>query len=485
MKFLKLFAIMVLSFVAVGTVTACAGYDTSTLIESISFAGGAGLTIASLPIWFKMVEEVKTFNKLSEDELKELKPEELSLYHKAVQEDLVSTVEKLQTELNEAKSDDVKIEKLTNRIEAQKEMFDNLQKAMINQGDIISTLKDNGPVEIASFETSLKSAWDEGADKLKEAIDDRKTFAMTVKAEQTYGDINAGLDFAQFRPGVVDIPVRRPKIRDIFSTIPVSTEYLKYTEQNTVVRDAQNVAKCAAVVSTTKETLIVRSIETKVIKDMIDFCRLFVSDYPFMQSRINRLLTTSLALRIDSQLLLGDGLGENTFSIDSVASVFSAINPVCPVNASIQAANMVDLILAMETQIIELGQQEDFQPNVVLVNKCDWFKNVESLKDLNNNYLDARVTNVNGIPFINGMMVIWTPIVAADSLYVFDSTKGEVVDRQQVVLEVAFENRDNWEKEIATLKGYERLNFLVPNNWANAFMKTTTVAASIAAINKP
>jgi len=120
-----------------------------------------------------------------------------------------------------------------------------------------------------------------------------------------------------------------------------------------------------------------------------------------------------------------------------------------------------------------------------LVNKCDWFKNVESLKDLNNNYLDSRVNMINGTPFIGGMMVMWTPIVVANTVYVFDSMKGEIIDRQMVEIDVAFENRDNWEKEIATLKGLERLNFLVPNNWKNAFMKSTDVATAIAAINKP
>ncbi len=52
-------------------------------------------------------------------------------------------------------------------------------------------------------------------------------------------------------------------------------------------------------------------------------------------------------------------------------------------------------------------------------------------------------------------------------------------------LELAFQNKDNWEKEIADLKGFIRINFWVPNNWANAFMKCSDVATAIAAIDKP
>ena len=86
------------------------------------------------------------------------------------------------------------------------------------------------------------------------------------------------------RPGVIDKPVRRTRIRQLFSTIPLSTEYYKYTEQTTVVRDAKGVALCTAVTSNTKETLTVQSKQTVVIKDMITFCRDFIADYPFMQS---------------------------------------------------------------------------------------------------------------------------------------------------------------------------------------------------------
>ena len=337
------------------------------------------------------------------------------------------------------------------------------------------------------FQTRLKEAFDAKKEEFESALAQNKsTVSMVVeKATQTYGDITDGEDFAQMRPGVTDSPVRRPRVRSLFSTIPLQTEFYKYVEQETVIRDAQNVAKCAAVVSTTKETLIVRDMHTKVIKDMIDFCRLFISDYPFMQSRINKLLNESVALREDSQLLLGTGLGEETFSIDSYSSEFSAANPACVLTAKIQDASMVDLILGMRTQIEILGEQEAFMPNVVLVNLCDWFLGVESRKDLNNNYLDSRVTVVNGVPYIAGMMVIPLQNVAANSLYVFDSTKAEVLDRMTFEVEIAFQNKDNWEKEIATIKGLCRVNLWCPVNWQNAFMKCSDITTAVVAIDKP
>ena len=397
-------------------------------------------------IWLKMEGNVEIFSKLSEEEIKTLSNEDKGLYYKASMENIEKTVEGLVEQMASVDNDTAKAENLSSQLESYKEMFDSLKQNQITQGEIITTIKNGQGVDVTpkTFEGIVKEAWDSATkdDAIVKALASKTGVQFTIdKAEQTYGDINAGSDFAQMRAGVIDKPVRSPKIRSIFPNVPVSTEFYKYVEQNTVIRDAQNVAKCAAVTSTTKETLVVNSIETKVVKDMIEFCRTFVSDYPFMRSRIDKLINQSLALRVDTQLLLGDGTGENLNSIDFYASEFSAANADCVLTASVQGANMVDLILGMQTQIIELGEQEGFDPDTVIVNKCDWFKNVESLKDLDNNYLDSRVTMIGGTPFIGGMMVIWSPIVVQNTLYVLDSQKGEIIDRQSVEIDVAFENQ--------------------------------------------
>jgi len=378
-----------------------------------------------------------------------------------------------------------------------KEMQETMNKLVAKNQDILKDMArdltsmvenaNKGGATPETFETRLKSAFDEKETEWKDALaKNTQTVNMVMaKAEQTYGDITSGSDFAQMRPGVTDVVVRAPRMRSLFSTIPLSTEVYKYVEQDTVVRDAQNVAKCAAVTSTTKETIIVRSMETVVIKDTISFCRLFVADYPFMQSRINKLLSESLALKEDDQLLNGTGAGLESNSVDSYSSEFNAANPVCVLTAKVQAPTMVDLILGMRTQIAKLGELNEFMPNIVLVDLCDWFIEVESRKDLNNNYIDSRVTIVNGVPFIAGMMVIPLQNVGANKLFVFDSSKAEVLDRMTVEIEVAFQNKDNWEKEIADMKGILRENLWSPNNWHNAFMKCSDIAAALIAITKP
>lgn len=387
--------------------------------------------------------------------------------------------------------------------EGQVKEIESLTATLKTQGEELAILKTKNSKNVAKKSELMKKSFDEsfakilerknaGISQLKELfplnsstkIND-ETVSLILKATQTYGDIDAGEDFAQMRPGIIDKPVRRTGVmRSLFRVLPVSTEFYKYVEQETVVRDAKNVAKCAPVTSNTKESLKTTTVETKVIKDVMAFCLQFVLDYPFMQSRIQKLIVESVALKEDQQLLLGTGIGLETNSVDSVSSEFDPSNVDCPVDGKIQAPSMVDLILAMRTQITVFGQQNAYMPDTVLVNLCDWFLGVESRKDANNNYLDSRVTYVNGIPYIQGMQIIPLPLVATNTLYVFDSMKGEILDRGIPEVSIATENGTDWEQEFASIKAIKRINFVVANNNKNAFMKCSDIDAAITAITK-
>ena len=439
--------------------------------------------------WFVVAKNAKgedynKFQALDAEAIKALSEDDLIDYHQAKLADdkakldaIIADVEKKATK-----------EEIAAIAKSVTDTRDEIMKAVIKQGETLAEMarKNGAPTVQKSelekvFEANKEALTDIKSGKRKEGLS--MTIALKAVVTQTYGDIDAGSDFAQMRPGVIDQPVRRPRFRELFGTIPLSTEVLKYVEQDSVVRDAQNVANCTAITtSLTKETLLVSSIEPVKVKDMIRACIDFLDDYAFMQSRINRLLSQSVTLRVDEQLLLGTGIAPEMNSIDSVASEFSAANPILVLTTSIQAANFVDLILGMATQIEMLGLENSFRPDTVVVNRGDWFKLVESDKDLNNNYLDSRVTRVGPSILIGDLEVVTSPIVVANTVYVFDSSQGEIVDRRQLVIDIAFENGTDWESDIVSLKGSERLNFLVPNEVANAFMKSGDVAAAITAI---
>jgi len=69
--------------------------------------------------------------------------------------------------------------------------------------------------------------------------------------------------------------------------------------------------------------------------------------------------------------------------------------------------------------------------------------------------------------------------------YVFDSSKGQILERQGAQVEMSYENQDNFEHEVVTVKAVERIQFHVPTVERDAFMKCSDIAAALTAITKP
>ena len=359
------------------------------------------------------------------------------------------------------------------------------KEELVSLGTEVSKMKEDN---VKAKEMKVKSTLDIISEKSEQlesiAKKGKETVSFEIKATSSYGDIDAGLDFAPMRAGITDLPKKKTVFLDLFRRINFNGEFYKYAEQETVVRDAQNVAVCSPVTSNTKETIKTKNITTEKIKDTLKFCSDYANDYPFVEGRLNTLIQDSVLFQLDKQLLVGTGAGGELNSISSYASEFDASNAAAPVAGTVKDANLVDLIGAMQTQIIMLGQEGGYNPDTVVVSILDWFTLVNSYKDGDNNYMNYRMTNVNGVPMINGMKVVTSPEVGNGTCYVFDSTKGDLLVNQSYETSIAFQNDTDWESDLVALKASVRANLLVETPNINAFMKCSDIATAITAITK-
>jgi hypothetical protein len=105
-------------------------------------------------------------------------------------------------------------------------------------------------------------------------------------------------------------------------------------------------------------------------------------------------------------------------------------------------------------------------------------------KNVDGDYLLPNFV-VTGDAILNGMRIVTSPIIAPNTLYVFDSTKGQILDRKQATIEMSYENNDNFEHEVVTIKAVERLQFHVANVNQDAFMKCEDIASALGDITHP
>jgi HK97 family phage major capsid protein len=357
---------------------------------------------------------------------------------------------------------------------------DELKVKFVEMESAIEAIKENAK-PTSEAKKSLVDLIKEKAESIKNMIGSKSGMVeIALKAVQNPSDITSGTDYAQVFEGTVRQPVRATRIIDLFRRTRVNTEYVKYREEETVTRDGKVVVACATSTHNTKKTWITRTVQIAKIRDFVDVCVDMMDDYAFVTSEIEQLVSESIKLTEDREILLGSG---SILSIGTIASEFDPANVLAPYTGAFTSATLAELTGAMKAQIFTFGQERAWDADTVLMNYNDWIKFMHT-KNSNGDYLLPNFV-ANGSAVINGMRVVTSPIVAPNTLYVFDSTKGQILDRMGATVEMSYENNDNFEHEVVTVKAVERMQFHVARIEQDAFMKCSDIATALTAITAP
>jgi hypothetical protein len=424
------------------------------------------------------------FTRKNAEEISKLSEVEINDYHTALEKHR----EEKELELNKSISEKANasdVAELKTLVEGLKvSEFEAMKSTLKAQGKEMAKLVEQVEIQTEkegiSFTAAVLKGISDNADRLKDVIKNGAgTVKLEIKASQSSADIASMTDYAMVESGVGQIATRQTLMKSLFPVQPISTEYLKYNDQETVVRDAKNVAGCADSTHLSKITWQVRTLQISKVRDFVDICVDMIDDASFVAGEIQSLVSTDVALKVDEQLLLGTGVYPELNSVSAVASTFAAGSYAL----AIQDATLIDLIKVAGAQISDFGQNNKFMANTVLLNPVDATQ-MQLLKNADGNYMVPNWITSDGVN-IGSMRVIANQLVPVNEAYIFDSSKGTIYQRRGATVEMAFENRENFEKELVTVKAYERLNFRVRNVDANAFMHVADVAAAIAAILKP
>lgn len=316
-------------------------------------------------------------------------------------------------------------------------------------------------------------------------IDATSKINMSInKATEVASDIGGRDYLGTIEAGIEHKPVRKTVIMDLFRRKPVSTEYLHYWEEDVVTRNAKFVIACATSTHNTKKTWAKRTVELAKIRDIVDICIDMLDDYSFVEGEMRDLVNESIKLLADSELLLGSSAAAtDLLSIDFISSEFNPANVLAPYSLAFIAPTIGDLTAAMKAQIYTFGQENKWEADTIIMNYNDMIKYLHE-KDANNNYLFPNFV-FGATDVINGMRIVTSPICVENTLYVFDSTKGAILDRKMLTVNAYYENKDNAEHELVTFVGVERLQFHVRLINRDAFMKCSDITQALIDITRP
>lgn len=327
-----------------------------------------------------------------------------------------------------------------------------------------------------SFSDLLIESLEQKSADLKELkeLKGKEGISFNIKAAGTMTTANytgGVVGLTDLEPGLARIQRRNPFIRQIVTSRPVNNLYVAWAEQaNADPGVAGNTAEGAKKTQTDFD-IVEASKKVEKITAFIKVSKEALDDIPFLNSEIRTELVELISLKLDADILGANGSTPNMKGILEYATAFSVTGTVLA--ESIIDANNFDVVRAAAWQVVA----NNFNPNYVLVNPIDAAA-MDLTKANDGHYVMPPFTTQDGMS-IGGLRVVANNGVTAGSFLVGDFTKSNLGIREDINIQVGYEN-DDFTKNLVTILAEVRAVHYIKSNHVGAFVKGTFATAKTA-----
>jgi len=331
---------------------------------------------------------------------------------------------------------------------------------------------------VKSLGEAIFNAYSKAVDSIKEVAVKGGLVALDVKAAGTMtidGNYSGGtVGLSDLENGLTRIARRRPFMRQLVNSRGTTSKYVVWIEQTNPDPGEAGMTAEGALKTQTDFDLVERSCAVKKISAWIKVSKEMIEDLPFMRGEINGELMELVELKLDEQILSGDGLGDNLTGILANAPLFAAGSFAL----NVPNANNSDVLRIAIAQITSAN----FNANYILLNPEDAAA-MDLTKDGNGQYTYSIAVSIDGVTRVKGIQVIENPGVAVGTYLVGDFTKSNLRIREELNVQVGTVNDDFTKNLITVLAEMRACNFVKTNHFG-AFVKGV-FSTDIAAISQP
>lgn len=251
-------------------------------------------------------------------------------------------------------------------------------------------------------------------------------------------------------PNVNIGPMRSVRVRDLLNVVPTNQGAVDYVDQTLRANNAAPQGEGAL----KAESDYAFDLKTTPIRTIAHWVRASVqvlADAPQLQGIIDGELRYGLTLAEDTQLLAGDGVAPNVSGLITNAAAYApAFAPA--------GETMLDRVGLGILQVALAG----FIPNGIAVSQSDWMR-MRLLKDADGKYILGDPQAVVQ-PVLFGLPVAVTPAMAVDKFLVGDFIRAATMyDRQEPTVQLSTEDRDNFVRNLVTVRAEERIGLALKN----------------------
>jgi len=280
------------------------------------------------------------------------------------------------------------------------------------------------------------------------------TFRMPVQAAIGSESGSAGdLIVPDRLPGIQSPMLRRLTVRDLISWGRTSSNSIEYARENLFTNSAAPVDENPAGGKPESQlTFDATSAPIITIAHWIHASKQVLADVPMLQSYVDGRLRYGLKFVEEAQLLKGSGVNLNLNGIYTQASAY--VNPGVNVMSETRADRLRLAILQCELA--------EYPVDGIVINPIVW-ANIELTKNMMYEY---TFTNARSImqPSLWGRTVVATQAMGANEFLVGAFGGGLAVqgwDREDVNVQISLEDRDNFIKNMVTIRCEERVGLTV------------------------
>lgn len=249
-------------------------------------------------------------------------------------------------------------------------------------------------------------------------------------------------------PGWVTPPNRILTIRDLLPAGRTTSNAVDFVQETGFTNNAAPVAEGAQKPESSLEFTL-RTAPVRTIAHWLQASKQVLEDIPQLESYINTRLTYGLKLVEEEQLLAGDGTGQNLLGLIPQATPYDRTR-------SKVGDTRIDIVRRAMTQL-RLSQ---YQPDAVVLHPTDW-EDIELTKNSLGSYIWANPRGLVG-PTLWGLPVVEsTSLAPGEFLVGAFKIAAQIWDRDDVQVDISTEDRDNFIKNMVTIRVEERLALVV------------------------
>lgn len=286
---------------------------------------------------------------------------------------------------------------------------------------------------------------------MESGIASKGRVSMNVKAitSATSGDGGAGdLIIPQRVPGIITPATRLMTIRDLLAQGRTSSNAIDYVQETGFTNAAAPVAEGAQKPESTLEFTL-HSAPVRTIAHWVQASTQVLADVPQLQSYIDTRLRYGLELVEEDQILAGDGTGQNLHGLIPQATAFDQ-------SRKRVGDTRIDIVRRAMTQV----RIAEYRADAIVLHPSDW-EEIELTKTDQGAYIWANPRGLLG-PTLWGLPVVDTTAVDEGEFLVGAfRLAAEVWDRQDATVDISTEDRDNFIKNMVTIRAEERLALTV------------------------